>query len=322
MASTAWEPAAEEPAGWDESAVAAHLLGTVLTGDAVLTGVIPRSGGALSAVHEVRQADGPPLVVKRYTAEWRWKQAKEVYVLGLLNGSGALDGRVPEVVHVDAERAVTVLTLLPGRPLSDVPLEGAAERRTLAEVGSLTRALHEVRQPAFGYLTTQVLDPLPTNRAYMTRQFDKKLAEFVDLGGDRDLYDAIRRSVEDRTELLDRCDQPVLCHNDLHAGNILVATDGDRRRVSGFVDVENAVAADPLMDLAKTIQYEFRRPDDAFEALVDGYGPLGEDGRERISLYRLYHALELWDWFAGIGTTGPLGGIEVGLRSLVAPTGR
>lgn len=309
---------------WDERAVATHLLRTVLPEGAVLTSVVPRGGGALSAVHEVRQVGGPPLVVKRYTAEWRWKQAKEVYVLGLLNGSQAVGGRlrVPEVVHVDAERAVTVMTLLPGRPLSDVPLEGAAEREVLAEVGSLTRTLHKIRQPAFGYVTTQVLDPLPTNRAYMTRQFDKLLAEFANLGGDTDLHASISGYVSDRTELLERCDQPVLCHNDLHAGNILVEPHGDRWRVTGFVDVENAVAADRLMDLAKTIQYEFRRPDDAFEALIDGYGPLGEDGPERIRLYRVYHALELWDWFASIGTAAPLGGIAAGLRSLVASSGR
>lgn len=309
---------------WDESAVATHLLRTVLPGDAVLSSVTPRGGGALSNVHEVRRADGPSLVVKHYTDQWRWKQEKEVYVFGLLNESAPFAGRVrvPEVVHVDTERAVTVMTLLPGRPLSEVPLEGAAQRAVLAEVGSLTRGLHRIPQPAFGYLTTQVIDPLPTNRAYMTRQFDKKLAEFADLAGDRDLRASISGYVSDHTELLERCDRPVLCHNDLHAGNVLVEPDGDRWRVTGLVDVENAIAADPLMDLAKTIQYQFEYPADAFEALIDGYGPLGEDGPERIRLYRIYHALELWDWFASIGTTAPLDGIATGLRSLLASDGR
>ncbi|MBE1874875.1 phosphotransferase family protein [Myceligenerans pegani] len=309
---------------WDESAVAAHLLRSVLPGNAVLTGVVPRGGGALSAVHEVRQADGPTLVVKRYADQWRWKQEKEVYVLGLLNGSRPFADRirVPEVVHVDAERAVTVMTLLPGRPLSHVSLDGTAERAVLAEVGALTRALHTIRQPAFGYLTTRVLDPLPTNHAYMARQFDKKLAEFADLGGDSDVHASISGYVSDHAELLERCEQPVLCHNDLHAGNILVEPDGDGWRVTGLVDVENAIAADPLMDLAKTIQYEFERPPDAFDALVEGYGPLGPDGAERIRLYRTYHALELWDWFASIGTTAPLDGIAADLRSLPASNDR
>jgi hygromycin-B 7''-O-kinase len=198
----AWcEPGAMTSTTWGEKAVADHLLRAVLPGNAVLTGVVPRAGGALSAVHEVRQAGGPSLVVKRYAEECRWKQEKEVYVLGLLNESSPVGGRlrVPEVVHVDTEQAVTVMTLLPGRPLSEVSVDGAAERAVLAEVGELTRVLHGVRQPAFGYVTTQVLDPLPTNRAYMTRQFDKKLAEFADLGGDRDLHASIGGYVGERT---------------------------------------------------------------------------------------------------------------------------
>jgi aminoglycoside phosphotransferase (APT) family kinase protein len=312
-----------EPTAWDEGDVARYLLRAVLPPGAALTGVVPRSSGALSTVHEAGQVDGRPLVVKRYADQCRWKQAKEVHVLGLLNAAHGIAGRgrVPEVVHVDAERAVTVMTLLPGRPLSEIPLDGAAEWSVLAEVGALTRTVHETMQPSFGYLTTEILDPLPTNRAYMTRQFNVKLAEFLDLGGDQNLHASIRAYLSERTDLLDRCDRAVLCHDDLHGGNILVETDGGRWRVTGFVDVENAIAADPLMDLAKTIQYEFRRPAGAFDALIDGYGPLGDDGPERIRLYRVYHALELWDWFASVGTTAPLGGIAAGLRSLVTPGG-
>jgi aminoglycoside phosphotransferase (APT) family kinase protein len=309
---------------WDDGDVARYLLRAVLPAGAVLTRVVARRSGALSTVHEAVQVHGPPLVVKRYADRWRWKQAKEVHVLGLLNTAPGFAGRgrVPKVVHVDAERAVMVMTLLPGRPLSEVPLVGAAERSVLAEVGALTRMVHETVQPSFGYLTTEILDPLPTNRAYMTRQFDMKLAEFLDLGGDQNLHASIRAYLSDRNELFDRCDRAVLCHHDLHAGNILVEPDGGHWRVTGFVDVENAIAADPLMDLAKTIQYEFRRPADAFEALIEGYGPLGEDGHERIRLYRVYHALELWDWFASVGTTAPLGGIAAALRSLVLSSGK
>jgi hygromycin-B 7''-O-kinase len=51
----------------------------------------------------------------------------------------------------------------------------------------------------------------------------------------------------------------VLCHNDFHEGNILA--DRDQRRgwqVTGFIDVENDIAADPLMNLAKTDCYSIR----------------------------------------------------------------
>jgi hypothetical protein len=76
--------------------------------------------------------------------------------------------------------------------------------------------------------------------------------------------------------------------------------------VTGLIDVENAIAADPLIDLAKTDYYSLGRGEPERTALLEGYGPLPADAAERLDLYRLYHALELWDWFCSIGTTGPL----------------
>lgn len=37
------------------------------------------------------------------------------------------------------------------------------------------------------------------------------------------------------------------------------------------------------------------------EGFLVGYGQLPINWRERVQLYKLYHALELWDWFAAIG---------------------
>jgi hygromycin-B 7''-O-kinase len=107
----------------------------------------------------------------------------------------------------------------------------------------------------------------------------------------------------------------VLCHNDLHEGNLLADGTG---AVTGFVDVENAIAADPLVDLAKTVQYDRDASPLERAALLEGYGPLPADGPARIELYRLYHALELWDWFASIGTTAPLPRFADDLRALAA----
>lgn len=55
------------------------------------------------------------------------------------------------------------------------------------------------------------------------------------------------------THLFAACGCAVLCHNDLHEGNVLVDGVG---AVTGFIDVENMIAADPLIDLAKTLQYD------------------------------------------------------------------
>jgi hygromycin-B 7''-O-kinase len=88
--------------------------------------------------------------------------------------------------------------------------------------------------------------------------------------------------------------------------------------LTGFIDVENAVAADPLLDLAKTDSYAIRGEEAKLSGFLDGYGRLPEDGTDRVRLYRLYHALELWDWFASIGDLSPLPGIADDLRALTA----
>jgi hypothetical protein len=83
-----------------------------------------------------------------------------------------------------------------------------------------------------------------------------------------------------------------------------------------FLDVENAIAADPLIDLAMTIRYDLDKSPHKRAGLLDGYGPLPTDEAARLDLYRLYHALELWDWFASIGETRHLPAIADDIRSL------
>ena len=48
--------------------------------------------------------------------------------------------------------------------------------------------------------------------------------------------------------------------------------------------------------------------------LTDGYGAVPGD---RIDLYRLYHSLELWDWFKSIGETTYLDSIARDMAKLV-----
>ncbi len=257
--------------------------------------------------------DGVPVFVKRYADGDRWKQAKELHVYALLAEHGV---PVPSVVRVDTAAAATELTLVPGVALSDAPVTGAAWRDVYRQIGALLAVVHEITQPEFGYLTTELVDPEPHNTVYMTRQFASKLAEFVERGGDPEVHVLASARVAERSGLFGHCTGAVLCHNDLHEGNVLVEPDGAGWRLTGLIDVENAIAADPLMDLAKTVQYEQSRSPVKFAGLLEGYGPLPADGLARLELYRLYHALELWDWFAQIGNTAPLDGIAADIRLL------
>lgn len=304
-------------------AVAEELLRPVLPAASVGE-TVARSGGELSTIFEIRFVGAAePVVIKIYDDPWRWKQEKEIYVYQLLQQHGV--GPVPAVLHHgDADSALgrcyTVMTMLRGQPLSAVSaaLDRASLREIYRQIGGCMAAVHQIPQGAYGYLTTRVLDPEPTNTAYMTRQFHHKLREYAGHGGDAALATAIEATVARQADLLGACRHAVLCHNDFHEGNVLVAEDGRGWRVSGFIDVENAIAADPLMDLAKTDYYCVHDEQDKREALCDGYGTLPADWSERVRLYRLYHALELWDWFASIGNTAPLEAIADDIRRTTA----
>lgn len=288
--------------------------------DVVVTDVHVRTGGQLSSVYEVRCAE--PVIVKVYAEQWRWKQAKEVFVYQLLRAHGI--GSVPEILRVEQDAdafgcVFTVMAMLPGQPLSQISadLDDVQVAHLYRRLGATLAAIHRIGQRSYGYLTTRILDPEPDNTAYMTRQFAKKLAEFEQWGGDSALHAGVRAYVADRIELFGRCEYPVLCHNDFHEGNVLVERDAGSWAMTGFIDVENALAGDPLLDLAKTDYYCVHGDPIKRAALAEGYGRLPEDWSARSTLYRLYHALELWDWFASIGDEAPLPGIAEDIRRII-----
>jgi hypothetical protein len=60
---------------------------------------------------------------------------------------------------------------------------------------------------------------------------------------------------------------------------------------------------DPLLDIAKTDYYAIKAHAAKREGFLAGYGRLPVHWHDRVQLYKLYHALELWDWFAALGNT-------------------
>jgi hygromycin-B 7''-O-kinase len=283
-------------------------LHDVLPPGSAVTAVVPRTGGQQGTVYEVRLAGADPLIVKRYGDHGR--QAKELHVYGLLERAG-VEG-VPRVVGDDRGRMLTALTRLPGTPVSQAGLPPDAVVAAYRRMGRFLAALHRIALPAYGYLTTG--EPAADNVTFVRLQFERNLAGFREHGGPADVHDAVAARVAAGQRFLAACSGAVLCHNDLHEGNVLV---DDAGAVTGFIDVENAVAADPMLDVAKTIQYDLDASAEKRAALLDGYGPLPPAGAERVALYRLYHALELWVWFATIGNTPPLSDIMDDIRSLL-----
>ena len=319
-----------EPARLRRSAAQAILSGVIP--EFRVTGVVVRGGGEVNAVYEVRGAGGArPLIIKIYPERWpaqadRWrsKLAKEVYVYRLLARHGIRE--IPRVLHHEAAgvpdlpSAFAVMTMLDGHPLSTVG-DRLAERHVgplYHEMGRLLATVHQITADRWGYVATGIVDSKPSNTAYMLDQFAIKLGRFGDLGGGSALATAIGRYVGRHADLFAECSQPALCHNDFHDGNVLVRETELGWQVVGYVDVENTVVADPLLDLAKTDYYALRENPAKRSAFLGGYGPLPPGWAARLALYRLHHALEFWNWSASTGKRSHLAGIRADLEKMIS----
>jgi hygromycin-B 7''-O-kinase len=282
-------------------------------------------GGGISSVFDVTTLSGSNFIVKVYPETYGWKLAKEVFVYNRLS---TIDGLpTPVVIGADDTRSIIdanflVLSKLPGVMLStavDVSIDDQTD--ACRQLGTHLRAIHTLTFDQFGYLSTGVVAGHSTNSEYMRFQFDKKLSEFRTLDGDAAVATAIERFVDERVAVLDVCMTASLCHDDVYENNILVEHTQDGLLLTGLLDVENAVAADPLIDLSKTWLYSIRSASHKWRGLIEGYGALGDRAAERLDLYRLYHSLELWDWFAQTGYRAGVDSVTPDLVEFSSSTG-
>jgi Ser/Thr protein kinase RdoA (MazF antagonist) len=257
-----------------------------------LASLSPLDGGEVHTNYAIRIADGRELVLKVYRGELSWKRDKEAFLLRLVAGRVP----VPEIVHEGA--GFLLMTRVPGAPAR---FSGADPVEVSRQVGGLLRDLHAITFDSFGYIETRVTSPVATNLEYMHRRIERKVRS-----GPPALREPLERYFAEREGAFTGCETAVLCHNDAHDANVLVV-DG---RITGLIDWENAVAADPILDLAKAYAFSDGSSDETLEALVDGYGPLRPDWRDAFDLYVVDHLLELWVWFSQIGLSDPLPELE------------
>lgn len=277
--------------------------------------VRPLAGGSKD-VFEMKIEGRPSLVLKVYGDSLAWTLPKEAHVAGLIGERP--DVPTPRWLLVDETK-----DLLPRRYAVITRLEGAAMTGRFGtleadglyrQIGGMLRSLHQVAMPAYGYiLGDRLLKAFATNLDYMAAAFDAKFADFRQQGGDGALIERLAAQVAAGRRALAGCPGPVLCHNDIHPGNVLVAQDGvGAWRVSGLVDLENATSADPLFDLAKALDQTAFNDPAGRTPLLEGYGPLDRaDADAAIFVYRIYHKLEMRNWLVAKGeapaSPGPAG---------------
>ena len=271
--------------------------------------LVPMDGGAVHSIYELRAGDGQAYVLKLYRGELSWKLDKELHLYELVHSRTSIP--IPEVVH--AGPAVLVMAKSPGSPLRFLDVSDEEVLEYNRQLGALLRELHTITFNGFGYIETRVINPADSNLKYMRGRLDGKLRGFDRHGGNPALKQALERHFAAHERAFTGCETAVLCHNDAHDANLLVS----EGRITGLVDWENAVAGDPLLDLAKADVFASRRSEATLAALIEGYGAVREDWREAFDLYVIDHLLELWLWFIHVDVQDPLEGLAADLEGLL-----
>jgi hygromycin-B 7''-O-kinase len=254
-------------------------------------------------------------ILKVYPDNFHWKLEKEVYVYKLIE---RLHLPTPKILAADdshkiLDRNYALMTKVEGKAVKGQTLSSATVEKIYFQMGKMLKKLHALHLKEFGYISKGITHPHKTNEEYMLFQFRKKIRQYKEFKGSPVTAQAISRYVMQHKMLLQSCKTPSLCHNDYHSGNILMKG----TKVTGIIDVENMVSGDPMFDIAKTFYYDIRGDPRKEKAFLKGYGPLPNDWRGRVDMYKLYHALELWDWFVSIGKKELLEKIHVDMENFL-----
>jgi aminoglycoside phosphotransferase (APT) family kinase protein len=196
------------------------------------------------------------------------------------------------------------------RSLAGEPDIEAVYRR----MGALLRRLHAIPMTGYGYILGDgIFEPRPSNADYMIDAFERVFRRFRRQNGGDALAGRLEAGARARYPLLDHSAGPVLCHDDFQPGNVLAARDAAGELVlSGLIDFANALAGDPLADLAKALFCSTHENPRSAALLLEGYGPIDHpDPEEALWLYTLYHRLTMWTFLTRLGddpaSAGPAG---------------
>jgi hygromycin-B 7''-O-kinase len=271
--------------------------------------------------------DGSAFAVKIYDSQFTERMLKEHSLYRLLESKQLPLPRIHGISERDDELgcAVLVMSVVEGVPLLDV-LPDLPQQQLLSvyrQIGAMQRKLHEVTFDRFSLLIDVAADGHDDNVGLMAERTAAALAEFREHSGSESMAAMLERHFAVNSMLFARCKQAVLCHNDFHEANVLVDLAQGEIKISGLIDFEHALAADPLFDLAKTQNHARRGSPETLAALVEGYGPLPDDWRRPFALYELFHALELRNFFAAAPAGWRLPPLHRRMRRLIgAPTKR
>ena len=250
---------------------------------------------------ELEGGDGRSYVLKIGPASSaaKWRSSHEAMAIARSAGVP-----VPQLVHAgeSGRHLVRVLTWVDGTSAADAALDEAQEGRFIASLGAAVGALHQARAPGFSSRIDGSAPSFARWRDYLMLRMGQIRARCAATASvESALVERVGAEVEALAASVDDVCEPVVCHRDLHLGNLIVAADGT---LAGIVDWDAAEPWDRAGDWFK-LEYEVlrRRPeraDDLLAAYLDG-SPAPSHWRER---RRVVHLIEALNTLPNAGVRG------------------
>lgn len=159
----------------------------------------------------------------------------------------------PRVIFYDQSRRLIdseylFLQQMPGIPLSSVEkdLQAPESSELFAQAGIYAHKLNSITNDSFGSLSLPEKQFKTWSEAFYS-MIDDLMLDAEDINAKLPCSrDYVRNMVKDEIGLFDKVKIPSLVHKDLWVGNILV--DVANAEVTGIIDFERAIYADPLME--------------------------------------------------------------------------
>jgi aminoglycoside phosphotransferase (APT) family kinase protein len=262
--------------------------------------VTPLSVGSYHLVHRLDRCEGGPLVV-RSVLDGLFAQDRSLLLeRSVAEWLGDANQVVPatHAVNFRADGApfdYAVLSLASGLPLRDLGDQALDEQLgILSEIGASLRQIHEVPASGAGLLDFDRLNGGPVGvlerwSDYITLRLEDHVVACIAAGYvDERMAERILEMFKAMNPALQ--ERPIrLLHGDPGAHNICV--DPSSLEITAYLDWEDAIAGDPLFDVAMFSSFQPHRRMPAFMA---GYGlddPLPVTEARLVALYFLRIAL-------------------------------
>ena len=269
----------------------------------------------------VRKVEGSNLVFRAGEGLWLkisapfWAEALDAEVAVSEALRGRLPAPIPTIVESGAieDWRYLVSTHVPGAPMQDV-LPGLAEAEIEAvatELGQFMRAFHSVVVPGFER-------PFGPWARYLEGQLAGARALHLGRGVDPARVEQIMALLARREADLRALGPPVLVHADLTGEHVMLTRQSGRWRLSGVLDLADAMTAPAGYDLISPAVELFRGRRGAQRRLAEASGAAVGDAplSEALMALALQHRFIHFDhWFAAEITAG-LGDVEAIARAV------